>query len=84
MGAIMLRAGWSLALRKPLLESEETNCSQDYRTLTGVPIAGQILSACNGAYYGLIIFAGLSYALGLVCFVISRILAVGWKINVIY
>ncbi|KAF9894339.1 hypothetical protein FE257_007842 [Aspergillus nanangensis] len=37
--------------------------------LTGVPIAGEILHRCNGEYWGLIAFAGCSYAAGLVCFI---------------
>ncbi|GJD03490.1 major facilitator superfamily transporter [Colletotrichum higginsianum] len=36
--------------------------------LTGVPIAGKILAQSNGAYFGLIIFAGVSYVAGVICF----------------
>jgi len=37
--------------------------------LTGVPIAGEIVSSSGGSYQGLIIFAGASYVAGVVCFV---------------
>ena len=86
MDVILLRAGWLVALGKHyfISDSAEKICSLWYSTLTGVPIAGQILSSNNGEYHGLIIFAGLSYALALVCLVASRILAVGWKLNVVY
>ncbi|PLB35153.1 MFS general substrate transporter [Aspergillus candidus] len=40
--------------------------------LTGVPIAGEIIHRCQGAYWGLIAFAGCSYAAGLVCFIIVK------------
>ncbi|KAL9600812.1 MAG: hypothetical protein Q9219_002950 [cf. Caloplaca sp. 3 TL-2023] len=52
--------------------------------LTGIPIAGQILSADGGDYQGLIIFTGLSYAGGLVCFVAARVLNVGWRLRAVY
>lgn len=42
------------------------------RALTGVPIAGEIIHRCQGAYWGLIAFAGCSYAAGLVCFIIVK------------
>lgn len=55
-----------------------------FGTLTGLPIAGQILTLCNGQYYGVIIFAGLSYVAAAICLIAARILKVGWKFNVIY
>lgn len=42
--------------------------------LTGVPIAGEIIHRCEGAYWGLISFAGCSYAAGLICFISVKIL----------
>ncbi|KZL85844.1 mfs monocarboxylate transporter [Colletotrichum incanum] len=36
--------------------------------LTGVTIAGEILLQSSGAYLGLIIFAGVSYVAGFICF----------------
>ncbi|KAG9234618.1 major facilitator superfamily domain-containing protein [Amylocarpus encephaloides] len=55
-----------------------------FGTLTGLPIAGEILTANGGSYDGLIIFAGLAYAAALLCLVAARVLRVGWKINVVY
>ncbi|KZF24341.1 MFS general substrate transporter [Xylona heveae TC161] len=53
-------------------------------TLTGIPIAGQILSANRGGYWGLIVFTGSSYAAGLACFGIARIRQTGWRLKAIY
>jgi MFS family permease len=55
-----------------------------FGTLTGLPIAGQILTANGGAYWGLITFAGLSYAAAMFCLMAARVLAVGWKVTTIY
>lgn len=55
-----------------------------FGTLTGLPIAGQILEVCDGQYYGVIIFAGLSYVAAAICLIAARVLKVGWKLNVIY
>lgn len=54
------------------------------RCLTGIPIAGEILARNEGDYWGLIVFTGLSYAAGLICFTTARILKVGWKLTAIY
>lgn len=40
-----------------------------YRALTGVPIAGAVLERSHGSYFGLIVFAGVSYVAGTACFV---------------
>ena len=53
-------------------------------TLTGIPIAGQILAANRGEYWGLILFTGMCYVGGLVSFIAARVLQVGWKITAIY
>jgi hypothetical protein len=55
-----------------------------FGTLTGLPIAGQILTVNGGAYWGLITFAGLAYAAAGICLISARVLAVGWKINIVY
>lgn len=55
-----------------------------FGTLTALPIAGQILTLCDGDYYGLIVFAGLSYVAAAIALITARVLKVGWKINVIY
>lgn len=50
-----------------------------YSTLTGIPIAGEILSRCNGEYWGLITFTTCCYALGLVCVTLVKVIHVGWR-----
>lgn len=55
-----------------------------FGTLTALPIAGQVLTACGGDYYGLIVFAGLSYVAAAIALITARVLKVGWEINVIY
>lgn len=55
-----------------------------FGTLTGVPIAGAILQACGGDYWGVSLFTISSYACALACFVTVRVLSVGWKPTVIY
>lgn len=55
-----------------------------FGTLTGLPIAGRILTATGGDYTWLIVFAGLSYALAGFFLIVARILAVGWDIRTIY
>jgi MFS family permease len=49
-----------------------------FGTLTSLPIAGGILSANDGQYWGLIVFAGLSYVAAMICLIIARVLAAGW------
>ncbi|KAE8381471.1 MFS monocarboxylate transporter [Aspergillus bertholletiae] len=48
-------------------------------TLTGVPIAGEILLRCNGLYWGLILFTICCYVAGLVCAIAVKILHCGWN-----
>jgi len=50
-----------------------------HSTLTGVPIAGEILSRCGGQYWGLITFTTCSYFAGLVCFIAAKLLRTGWR-----
>lgn len=49
-----------------------------FGTLTGLPIGGSLLEYNNGEYWGLIVFAGLSYTAAMICLIIARVLAVGW------
>jgi MFS family permease len=49
-----------------------------FGTLTGLPIGGSILAICNGEYWGLIVFAGLSYIAAMICLIIARVQAAGW------
>lgn len=53
-------------------------------TLTGTPIAGAIISANGGAFWGITIWTGLCYLLALGCFGAVRVMAVGWKANIVY
>ncbi|KAL9115709.1 MAG: hypothetical protein Q9227_000077 [Pyrenula ochraceoflavens] len=47
-------------------------------TLTGIPIAGEIVGACKGEYWGLIAFTVVSYAVSIACYVMARGLGGGW------
>jgi len=55
-----------------------------FGTLTGLPIAGQILANTGGDYMGVIVFAGLSYFAAMCCLIAARVMKVGWKLNVVY
>ncbi|CAG8924898.1 unnamed protein product [Penicillium salamii] len=50
-----------------------------FGTLTGIPIAGEILSRCNGSYWGLITFTICCYAAGLACCTAVKVIHVGWR-----
>ncbi|EAW11402.1 MCT family MFS transporter [Aspergillus clavatus NRRL 1] len=50
-----------------------------FGTLTGIPIAGEILSRCNGEYWGLIVFTTCCYAVGLACVTSVKLVHVGWR-----
>ncbi|OIW31158.1 MFS general substrate transporter [Coniochaeta ligniaria NRRL 30616] len=47
--------------------------------LIGVPIAGRILEACNGDYWGLIVMTGSVYVAALLAFVAAKVAAVGGR-----
>ncbi|TKA64516.1 hypothetical protein B0A55_11306 [Friedmanniomyces simplex] len=55
-----------------------------FGTLTGVPIAGAIIAACDGAYWGVATFTGLCYVCAGASFLTVRVMKVGWKLNVLY
>nr|POE66219.1 riboflavin transporter mch5 [Quercus suber] len=55
-----------------------------FGTLTGVPIAGAIIQACDGAYWGVAIFTGACYVVALACFGVVRVMKVGWKVTALY
>lgn len=55
-----------------------------FGTLTGVPIAGTIIQACGGAYWGVAIFTGLCYVCALASFGTVRVMKAGWRLNAIY
>ncbi|KAJ5723941.1 hypothetical protein N7488_001976 [Penicillium malachiteum] len=50
-----------------------------FGTLTGIPIAGEILARCNGEYWGLISFTIACYAAGLICCTAVKVIQVGWR-----
>ncbi|OBT59359.1 hypothetical protein VE04_00488 [Pseudogymnoascus sp. 24MN13] len=52
--------------------------------LTGIPIAGEIVKANNGEYWGLMTFTGVCYAGGLAAFIVVRIIKVGWDVKAVY
>ncbi|GAB7364639.1 hypothetical protein MBLNU230_g5442t1 [Neophaeotheca triangularis] len=49
-----------------------------FGTLTGVPIAGAIIEACGGDYWGVATWTGLCYVCAFVCFAAVRVAKVGW------
>ncbi|KAL3450639.1 major facilitator superfamily domain-containing protein [Aspergillus insuetus] len=50
-----------------------------FGTLTGMPIAGEILARCNGDYWGLITYTVCCYAAGLICVTAAKFVHVGWR-----
>ncbi|KAL2814549.1 major facilitator superfamily domain-containing protein [Aspergillus cavernicola] len=50
-----------------------------FGTLTGMPIAGEILARCHGDYWGLITFTICCYAAGLICVTAAKLVHVGWR-----
>ncbi|KAL4962247.1 MCT family MFS transporter [Aspergillus stella-maris] len=50
-----------------------------FGTLTGMPIAGEILARCNGDYWGLITYTICCYAAGLACVTAAKLIHVGWR-----
>ncbi|KAI9719310.1 MAG: hypothetical protein M1812_003640 [Candelaria pacifica] len=55
-----------------------------FSTLTGVPIAGEIVEAQKGSYQGLILFTGMCYVGALASFLAARVLKAGWRPTAIY
>lgn len=52
-----------------------------FACLTGIPIAGQLITVCDNEYWGLIAFTGASYAVATVTYVWARVLGVGWGLT---
>ncbi|GAM33261.1 hypothetical protein TCE0_003f00034 [Talaromyces pinophilus] len=50
-----------------------------FATLTGIPIAGEILSRSDGEYWALITWVVVCYFAGLVTFIAAKLANVGWK-----
>lgn len=55
-----------------------------FGTLTGTPIAGAIISANGGAFWGIAIWTGINYVLALAAFTAVRVMKVGWKATAFY
>ena len=55
-----------------------------FGTLTGTPIAGAIISANDGHFWGIGIWTGLNYVLALAAFIAVRVMKVGWKVKAAY
>ncbi|KAF1971677.1 MFS general substrate transporter [Bimuria novae-zelandiae CBS 107.79] len=55
-----------------------------FGSLTGIPIAGSILSAAGGHYWGVVTFTLGCYIAALACFTGARACSVGWRIAVKY
>ncbi|KAK4908775.1 hypothetical protein LTR28_000265, partial [Elasticomyces elasticus] len=55
-----------------------------FGTLTGIPIAGSLLTTSNGAYWGVALFTGLCYLGALVAFVTVRVMKAGWSMKTVF
>jgi MFS family permease len=55
-----------------------------FGSLTGIPIAGQLVTRCNGQYWGLIVFTSCSYAASTMMLTTARMVGAGWKLKKIY
>ena len=55
-----------------------------FGALLGIPIAGAILGRSATNYYSLILFGGILYLLGSATFLVTRMLAGGWRARFIY
>ncbi|KAF2006774.1 MFS monocarboxylate transporter-like protein [Amniculicola lignicola CBS 123094] len=53
-----------------------------FGTLTGIPIAGALVQAAGGRFWGVVVWTGLCYVVSLGCFIWSRACSVGWKLAV--
>jgi MFS family permease len=52
-----------------------------FSTLTGIPIAGSLIQAAGGAYWGVVVWTIICYVVASGCFVWGRALRVGWKLG---
>lgn len=53
-----------------------------FSTLTGIPIAGSLIQATGGHYWGAVVWTGVCYVFATLCFIWARALNVGWKLGV--
>ncbi|KAK4503639.1 hypothetical protein PRZ48_004554 [Zasmidium cellare] len=50
-------------------------------TLTGIPIAGALIEACDGAFWGVAAFTGACYVVSMAAFMAVRVMKVGWGLR---
>ncbi|KIW19343.1 hypothetical protein PV08_03638 [Exophiala spinifera] len=55
-----------------------------FGSLTGIPIAGQLVAKAHGKYWGLIVFTGCAYTAALAMFLAARVMGAGWKVKKSY
>jgi MFS family permease len=55
-----------------------------FGALIGIPIAGAILNQTGTDYFGLIIFGGVLYVAGSIAFAVTRGIAGGWSLRVVF
>jgi len=55
-----------------------------FSSLTGLPIAGALIRAAGGEYWGLIVFTGVCYVAALACFAAVRVMRCGWDPRVVW
>ncbi|GKT45996.1 MFS transporter asaE [Colletotrichum spaethianum] len=55
-----------------------------FSCLFNIPVAGEIIAAQKGDYWGLILFTGLIYALSFVALMAAKVMMVGWKVFAIF
>jgi len=50
-------------------------------SLTGLPIAGAVLSATGGEFWGVIVFCGMCYVFAFAAFAAARVRKCGWSLT---
>lgn len=53
-------------------------------TLTGIPIAGALIEACDGAYWGVALFTGACYVVSFAAYAAVRVMKVGTGFKAVY
>ncbi|KAM0722894.1 hypothetical protein Q7P37_001092 [Cladosporium fusiforme] len=55
-----------------------------FATLIGIPIAGQLIKANDGEYFGVIAFTGAGYVVSTLCMLFVRVVKVGWGVSAVF
>lgn len=55
-----------------------------FASLTGIPIAGQLITTMNGRYEGLVAFTGAAYAASFVFYYAAKISGAGWSWRAVF